>query len=415
MQFSTIAAAVALLGFSSVALAGPPEYTIVDMGVVDPGDFSQAFRISPGGVATGRSNGNSNQAYSWSEGAGFAALPNLASPLRPYGVGNGANDSGAIVGTGATTFFGSSALPIIWQDGVASQLPLPAGQTLGRANDINASGIAVGSVDGGSAEAAVIYAGIHTEIITATTPGGVFMTVAFSINDDGLVVGQGSDPNNAARNVGFVYNMSTDTATEVGALSGLNGALAFDVSNAGHVVGSSMMNQGSGTPFIWTEKGDMTAIPLPAGTSQGSARGVNSAGWAVGTASSAFAIPFLYDGTTTHRVADLLPPGSGWDLDMNTSSSAMGISEDGVIVGTGIHNGDTRAYAMIPVVTSCDGDTNGDGMVNVDDLNNVILDWGTDGSANGGDITGSTPGSGPDGAVNVNDLNAVIVAWGLCP
>ena len=50
------------------------------------------------------------------------------------------------------------------------------------------------------------------------------------------------------------------------------------MSNAGHVVGSSMMNQGSGLPFIWSDANGMVAIPLATGTSQGSARGVNSAG-----------------------------------------------------------------------------------------------------------------------------------------
>src|SRR5262249_35015989 len=59
-------------------------------------------------------------------------------------------------------------------------------------------------------------------------------------------------------------------------------------------------------------------------------------------------IPFLYDGTNTYRLADLIPPDSGWDLSMNTSSSALGISEGGIIVGTGVHNGDTHAYAMVP-------------------------------------------------------------------
>ena len=114
-------------------------------------------------------------------------------------------------------------------------------------------------------------------------------------------------------------------------------------------------------------------------------------------------------------MADLLPPGSGWDLSTNTSSSALSISEGGVIVGTGVHNGNTRAYAMIPVSTSCPGDTNDNGMVNVIDLNNVILDWGTDGSHNGGDVAGATPGSPPNGVVNVVDLNVVIVNWGACP
>src|SRR4029077_3362892 len=84
----------------------------------------------------------------------------------------------------------------------------------------------------------------------------------------------------------------------------------------------------------------------------GSARGVNSTGWGVGNDSSAFSIPFLYEGTNTYRLADLIPPNSGWDLSMNTSSSALGISEDGVIVGTGVHNGQTHAYAMVPVAPS---------------------------------------------------------------
>ena len=113
-----------------------------------------------------------------------------------------------------------------------------------------------------------------------------------------------------------------------------------------------MMNQGSGLPFIWTQAGGMVEIPLPVGTSQGSARAVNTAGWAVGTASSAFAIPFLYDGTATYRLQDLIPAGTGWDLSMNTSSSALGISDGNIIVGTGVFNGQTHAYAMIPVVSN---------------------------------------------------------------
>src|SRR5207302_4607333 len=87
-------------------------------------------------------------------------------------------------------------------------------------------------------------------------------------------------------------------------------------------------------------------------TTQGSARAVNSAGWVVGNDSSAFSIPFLYDGTNTYRLADLIPPNSGWDLSMNTSSSALGISEDRIIVGTGVHNGETHAYAMVPAGSS---------------------------------------------------------------
>jgi hypothetical protein len=77
---------------------------------------------------------------------------------------------------------------------------------------------------------------------------------------------------------------------------------------------------------------------------------VNSEGWVVGTDSSAFAIPFVYDGTATYRLADIIPAGSGWDLSMNTSSSALGISDSRIIVGTGVHSGATHAYAMIPLL-----------------------------------------------------------------
>src|SRR5213075_3127813 len=188
-----------------------------------------------------------------------------------------------VVGTAATTAFGSGRLPVVWQNGVVSQLPLPPGEMLGDANSVNASNVAVGSVDAGSLQRGVIYSGGSASIITQTTSNGSYFLTAFGINNSGRIVGQGIDPTNAARNVGIVYDIGQNTAFEVGALPGLNGALAFGVSNTGYVVGSSMLNQGSGLPFIWSDQGGIVAIPLATGTSEGSARAVNSAGWVVGT------------------------------------------------------------------------------------------------------------------------------------
>ena len=274
-------------------------------------------------------------------------LPNLAG--RSYCVSNSANDNGIVVGTGATTVFGSGRLPVVWQNGVVSQLPLPVGQTLGDANSVNASNVAVGSVNAGSDQRGVIYNGGSATIITQTTTNGSFFLTAFGINDSGRIVGQGIDPQNAARNVGIVYDIGQSMAFEVGALPGHNGALAFGVSNNGYVVGSSMQNQGSGLPFIWSEANGMVAIPLAPDTSLGQAEGVNSSGWVVGTDGGAFAVPFLYDGNNMYRLQDLIPGNSGWDLSMNTSSSAEAISENNIVVGTGVHDGATHAYAMVPV------------------------------------------------------------------
>jgi hypothetical protein len=351
-RFIAISAALLWVSIVSGATATTPQYQIYDIGVIEVGDdASQGFGVSHGGIAVGRSiRTDGSQAFTWTINGGIVGLPNLAG--RSYAVSNSANDNGIVVGTAATTLFGTSRLPVIWQNGVVSQLPLPAGETLGDANSVNTSTVAVGSVDAGSLQRGVIYSSGSATIITQTTTNGSYFLTAFGINDSGRVVGQGIDPTNAARNVGIVYDIGQNAAFEVGALPGMNGALAFGVSNTGYVVGSSMLNQGSGLPFIWSDQGGIVAVPLAANTSEGSGRAVNSAGWVVGTDSSAFAIPFLYDGVTTYRLADLIPPGSGWDLSMNTSSSADGISDDGVIVGTGVHNGDTHAYAMVPVAPS---------------------------------------------------------------
>jgi hypothetical protein len=80
------------------------------------------------------------------------------------------------------------------------------------------------------------------------------------------------------------------------------------------------------------------------------------------------------------------------------------ISRDGrSIVGHGLGTGAWR----VTIEPVCLADTNGSGTIDVDDLTAVILDWGTDGSANNADIDGS-------GIVDVDDLTAIILAWGPC-
>ena len=84
---------------------------------------------------------------------------------------------------------------------------MPPGETLGDANSVNASNVAVGSVDAGSLQRGAIYSGGSGTIITQTTANGSFFVTAFDINDSGRVVGHGIDPMNAARNVGIVYDI----------------------------------------------------------------------------------------------------------------------------------------------------------------------------------------------------------------
>ncbi|MFI4854764.1 MAG: DUF3466 family protein [Phycisphaerales bacterium JB065] len=336
---------LAAAGLGAPMAMGAPSYVIEDLGLVQSGDFaSQGFGVSPGGVAFGRGFGSSNIPFFANPGQPLTALPNLAG--KPYGVANGANDSGMVVGVGANTSFGSGAVPLQWTNGVVTELSTD-GAGVGRANDVNDGGYVVGSIGGGSVEVGAYWHNGTVNPITATTAGGARMTTAFRVNNAGFAVGNGIDPNNVSRNVGLMYNIGNDSMVEVPALPGHNGTIAFDISEAGHVVGSSSFNQTDSKPFIWSaDRGASEAIPLPDGTSSAIARGVNSDGWVVGIGSGQFAVPFLYDGEQTYRLQDLLPADTDWDISTNTSSSALGIAEDGTIVGTAVIDGEIRAYRM---------------------------------------------------------------------
>src|SRR5438552_13428778 len=158
--FSSVLAA-ALTSVTTVAAtsAPVPQYQIYDIGVVDVGDtFSQGLGVSPQGIAVGRSIRNDgSHAFSWTLNGGIVGLPDLAG--RSYCVSNGANDSGDVVGTAATTVFGSGRLPVIWQYGVVSQLPLLVGHTLDDANSVIATGAAVSSVNSLPDQGGVNYRG----------------------------------------------------------------------------------------------------------------------------------------------------------------------------------------------------------------------------------------------------------------
>jgi uncharacterized membrane protein len=350
-QFLAAATVVAgAIVFSSpAAQAAPPHYRIIDLGAGPDGSDSQAFGVSPHGLtAVGRDFTDTGvPAYVWTRATGNVDLPNLDS--RVYAQANAVNAKGLIVGTSTTTVFGSGALPVMWLDGLITPYKLPNGQDVGRAVSVNVHGVAAGSVGGDLQERGALFRHSGTEVIDETTTDGKYMAYATGITDSGLVAGGGIDPNNAAVNVGLVYDTTTQVMTDIGSLPDGNGAIAFGISNAGYVVGSSMFDQGSGTPFIWSARKGMVAIPLPPKTSEGSAYAVNDSGWAVGNGGGLYSVPFLYIAGKTFALAKLIPQGSGWDLDHNTSSSALAITNRGTIVGTAVHNGATHGYAMVLV------------------------------------------------------------------
>jgi hypothetical protein len=92
------------------------------------------------------------------------------------------------------------------------------------------------------------------------------------------------------------------------------------------------------------------------------------------------------------------------ELEQKFDCNANGVSDD-----EDIENGTSSDVNGngVPDECECPSDTNGDLVVDVDDLLNVLLDWDTDGSMHNGDVNG-------DGIVDVDDLLQVVLDWGDC-
>lgn len=352
-----VATAISVPLLAAAPVLAAPMYQIFSLGTAQPADTSgTGTGVSPdGSIATGFSSATGvNRPFTWTQAGGNVALAPMTSPARAFSQPQAINNAGVAVGIGSTTAFGSGPLPIIWSGGTAAQLPLPGGETLGRARSINNSGLIVGSVNGGSLEAAATFTTSSSGAITQTLPNGGRLTTAYGVADNGRIVGQGLDPFNAALTKGWYLDPGDATATDIGALTGLghNSAIPFGISSDGkYLTGSSSLNSGSGaTAFIYDEVNGMTQVPLPAGSTTGQGRGVNSSGWVVGNSSTATSIPFLWDGAQSYRLHDIITVGgAGWDLVGGTSNAAFSISDNGVIVGRGLLNGAITGYAMVPV------------------------------------------------------------------
>ena len=210
---------LSLGGVTSTRSAAQPQYEIFPISLVGQATSNGQGISASGNFVAGTSN---NSALLWSELDGTVPLPGLGSPPRPFSLAQDVNDAGIVAGTGATTFFGSDPLPLIWTDATTvAQLPLPSGESIGRSYGINNNELVVGSVDGGSNEQAATFTTVGSSVITQTMPNGGRLRTAYAVNDAGRIVGQAVDPANAAVTKGFYLDPGSATATDIGALTSL--------------------------------------------------------------------------------------------------------------------------------------------------------------------------------------------------
>jgi uncharacterized membrane protein len=181
---------------------------------------------------------------------------------------------------------------------------------------------------------------------------------------------------------------------------------AWDINDDGLIVGLAQLELFlSEEPIAWinNEPVKMIAdVARPAGL----ATAVNSAGQAVGhfidtNNPGCDGVPFIWQNGQYTDLMQFLPPEFGW-----LEIIPFDINDSGQIVGLGFRAGFNggRAFLMTPIV-NCPADVNGDNVVNVLDLLDVLAAWGATGGVE--DING-------DGIVDVLDLLELLAAWGPC-
>jgi hypothetical protein len=143
-------------------------------------------------------------------------------------------------------------------------------------------------------------------------------------------------------------------------------------------------------------------------------RGIYDAGTDSYTWLDAYNLNDLIDETCTDsQVLDyLLHPQNGQPL-----LSAVAINNAGWIVAhSGRHvNNTIRTFVLIPTSLGCDGDLNGDGVVDVSDLLILLSSWGACASTGVNCVDVCPADLNCDGVVDISDLLVVLSNWGACP
>ncbi len=323
---------VSLCLISSSAFSAMPAPTSYKITLIDSAYGS--VRLSPNainnnGMVVGTAPyccGNGpTKGFSWTETGGKTFDPNYNSEYRAV------NNKGDIAGTmgGSNRFFWPTVRAASGQYFQRYTFPNP-----GMAVSINDVGFATGYAGGISA--------LWSYVQNQWTPISFRST---AINNNNAIVGHSlTSPATAMIYDPFSGERSLGT---LGATS-----IASDINDAGIVVGHGTSNSGActnGCGFIYNPVGGIKALPkLASGSAV--AKSVNISGDSVGSS---------FDANNKNRavlwnngvIIDLntrIPSTSGWIL-----QDAVGINDNGQIVGTGTLNGVFQIFVLTPEYNIC--------------------------------------------------------------
>lgn len=306
-----------------------PPYNLVDLGLLG-GRHSYATRLNDSGVVVGYIEAGTEQsvefkAFRWENGTGTL----LGTLGGRHSVPHGINSAGQIVGSSSTATGNDGFL---WQNGTISPLNLGGSAA---ALAINDNGNIAGIATIGNASHAVFRNNVETRDL-GVLPGDSF-SASQDLNNIDEVVGYSGASGKPLR--AFIYRNNQLTA-----LGGTDRTLAFAVNNSGVVVGEVGDPNVAHVAFRW-ENGTYTSLGTLGGT-HSSAYGINNAGQIVGRSRFNPTLTerhgFLWQNGTMSDLNNLIPANSGFVLEV-----ADDINNRGQIVGTMLDsNGFRHAFLL---------------------------------------------------------------------
>jgi uncharacterized membrane protein len=267
----------------------------------------------------------------------------LAGATRSIDV-NSAGDAVAVYPTGATcpAAVTPGVIALYHIDGTKVMLPLPASglYCTAQAQAINNAGMVLGRLIGAGSTPATLalwtpVEGGYSIVELGAAPDGVRPSTARGLNLAGEVIGWTNTVPNVAKLYwwssvdGWLSIPTPPGATMCNVYSGIN--------DKGEIVGKCTVG-GVGAPYYWASHiAAPIMMPTPPGVSDATPQDINNSGVAVGYS------PALR----------WTPNGAGWLVeklpDMGYGSSAVGIAEDGSVVGS-MNTSSNISKGPLPVV-----------------------------------------------------------------
>jgi uncharacterized membrane protein len=337
----------------------------------------------------------------WPGGKSATLLEPLIATQEAFAFGLSA-DGTTIVGE--SSLFGSGPATqraVVWRNGLPPQdLGTLPGDFAGRAVAANANGsvvIGLSEYYAGSGQLRGFRWNASSGMTELFGVGAGVRMLPSDISDSGsVIVG-------AAGGVACIVEIAPagSDALALGVLPGMLFSSAEGVSGDGETVVGSSSSYFSSRPFVWTAKSGMAELPGPSGSVR--ANDVSNGGRTIVGDRS----------TSSETLAVAWGEGIGF-VDLNSYLDAEGVSREGdsLLSATGVsHDGRTivgytldgkafriRNFNAPPAV---EGDIDGDGAVDAEDLSILLANWGGGGAA---DLNG-------DGTVDGSDLAILLANW----